>query len=73
MTLRYAHLSPRYLADEVGTLDRFQKANSETSQNASREDSLLTRVRRRSHRAEVGQQAVKADKLGQAMRGIGKE
>ena len=25
MTLRYAHLSPRYLADEVKTLDRFQK------------------------------------------------
>ncbi len=25
MTLRYAHLSPRYLADEVKTLDRFQQ------------------------------------------------
>lgn len=25
MTLRYAHLSPRYLADEIKALDRFQK------------------------------------------------
>jgi len=25
MTLRYAHLSPRYLADEVKALDRFQQ------------------------------------------------
>jgi hypothetical protein len=25
MTLRYAHLSPRYLADEVKTLDRLQR------------------------------------------------
>jgi integrase len=42
MTLRYAHLSPRYLADEVKTLDRFQKkgkthAKSDAEQVASSE------------------------------------
>jgi integrase len=34
MTLRYAHLSPRYLADEIKQLDRFQ--NNGKLQNSSR-------------------------------------
>jgi hypothetical protein len=38
MTLRYAHLSPRYLADEVKALDRFQQDGKPnegpTSENA---------------------------------------
>jgi len=80
MTLRYAHLSPRYLADEVGTLDRIQEANTGTSQSEadtagpdSREDSFLASVRARSRRSTAGQQAVKADKPGHAMRGTGKK
>jgi len=39
MTLRYAHLSPRYLADEVKALDRFQQdgkpKEGPTSENVS--------------------------------------
>lgn len=39
MTLRYAHLSPRYLADEVKALDRFQQGGKPkegpTSENVS--------------------------------------
>ena len=37
MTLRYAHLSPRYLADEVKTLDKYHgndKPPDETGTNA---------------------------------------
>ena len=37
MTLRYAHLSPRYLADEVKTLDKYHgndKPADETGTNA---------------------------------------
>jgi integrase len=79
MTLRYAHLSPRYLADEAGTLDRFQKANSGTGQSEtdtadpdSREESLMAQTVP-ARRSTSRQQAVKADKPGHAMRGIGKK
>jgi hypothetical protein len=37
MTLRYAHLSPRYLADEVKALDRFQNGKPQTAPEANQE------------------------------------
>ena len=37
MTLRYAHLSPRYLADEVKALDRFQNGKPQTTPEANQE------------------------------------
>jgi hypothetical protein len=44
MTLRYAHLSPRYLADEVKILDRFQQDGRPNGKSARRR-LLMTRMK----------------------------
>ena len=89
MTLRYAHLSPRYLADEVKTLDRFQQkgkthAKSVTQELASSEKdasepdraedpSPARTLRIRTRTSARRQRAVKAGQPGQPMHGIGKK
>jgi integrase len=87
MTLRYAHLSPRYLADEVKTLDKYHSTDNPTDGTGIDVESTPKEVAS----PEAGEpldmdsdgsskpprkarpQAVKADKPGLPMHGIGKK
>ena len=85
MTLRYAHLSPRYLADEVKTLDKYHgndKPADETGTNAdgtlkeldSPDASELPESNGSSPSPRnIRPQAVKADKTHSPMHRIGKK
>lgn len=87
MTLRYAHLSPRYLADEVKTLDKYHgndKPAAETGTNAegtpkgvdSPDASELPKVESNGSSRpprKTRPQTVKADKTDSPMHGIGKK
>lgn len=86
-TLRYAHLSPRYLADEVKTLDKYHGTDNPTGGTGIDGESTPKEVAS----PEAGEplevdsdgsskpprkprpQAVKADKPGLPMQGIGKK
>src|SRR5690349_3595796 len=86
MTLRYAHLSPRYLADEVKTLDKYHgndKPADETGTNAEGtpaevappDASELPNVESNGSSRPLRKtrpQAVKADKAHSTMHEIGK-
>lgn len=88
MTLRYAHLSPRYLAEEVKSLDRFHhQGKPQTSLDVDQtSDSEGDRVSSPAELAKLGdaeqassaipassdQDAAKPRNTGQTMHGIGK-
>jgi hypothetical protein len=86
MTLRYAHLSPRYLADEVKTLDNYHRADKpadETGTNAettpevaspnSGEPPMIDPDGSQTPQSKAKPQAVKAGKGDLPMQGIGKK
>lgn len=87
MTLRYAHLSPRYLADEVKALDRIQQIGKPTTtdgdqpqpeKEAGETESTGQNPSEDAKPAPTpgslrGQQPVKGDTPGQPMHEIGKE
>jgi hypothetical protein len=86
MTLRYAHLSPRYLADEVKALDRVQQTGKPTTPDADQPPAEREASESESAGRNPGedakptptpgslrrQQPVKGDTPGQPMHGIGK-
>jgi len=87
MTLRYAHLSPRYLADEVKTLDKYHGNDKPADETGTKTDGTPKEVAppeaseaptvesNGSSRPprKTRPQAVKADKAHSPMHEIGKK